>query len=407
MRTNFHHLYADIFWYGILAGSAMAFLAIYITRLGGTSFQISLLTALTAGVNLLLSMPAARWLQGKALIPATTWSAALHRAGYLALIPLPWFLNDQQQIWTVIWITLLMSLPQALLAISFNAMFADVVPLSSLGEVVGKRNALVAVSMTVTTLLCGQLLDRIIFPLNYQVVFALGALGAVMSTYHVSRLKMVKQPVAQIPPPPGPDPRRVQRWQLRLVSAENLRGNYELLRSTFGRQMTGYLLFYTTQFMLIPIFPLAFVRHLDLTDGQISLGSAIFYAVMLVISLRLREFSARFGHRRLLVSSAMAFSLYPLLIGLAWDATLYWVASFVGGAVWALLGASLVNRLIEVTPESDRPAGMALHNLALNVGILVGSLLAPLLVQWIDLGMILVIGAGLRFLSGLALLRWV
>ena len=75
MRSNFFHLYADVVWYGVLAGSAIAFIAIYITRLGANAFQVSLLTAGPAVVNLLFSLPAGRWLENRAVITASFWSA--------------------------------------------------------------------------------------------------------------------------------------------------------------------------------------------------------------------------------------------------------------------------------------------------------------------------------------------
>ncbi len=54
-RSNIRHLYADIFWFGILGGSALAFLNVYAARLGATAMQIGLLTAGPAIVNLLIS----------------------------------------------------------------------------------------------------------------------------------------------------------------------------------------------------------------------------------------------------------------------------------------------------------------------------------------------------------------
>jgi hypothetical protein len=74
-----------------------------------------------------------------------------------------------------------------------------------------------------------------------------------------------------------------------------------------------------------------------------------------------------------LAAGALLFGHYPLLLGLAQDATLYWVASVGGGLVWALLSGGLINRLMERVPEDDRPAHMTLHNLVLNLGILAGS----------------------------------
>ena len=419
MRSNFRHLYQDIFWYGILSGSTMAFLAIYAARLGASGLQISLLTAGPALFNLFFSLPSGRWLEGRALASSTFRAAVLNRLGFLLFIPLPWLFNDPQQIKMVIWITLFMSIPGTLVAISFNAMFAELVPPEWRAEVVGKRNALSAISMTITTLICGQILDRIPFPLNYQVVFALGILGAILSTYHLSRLKMeaAAQPQPQIEKPSGA-PARPAR--LRFLEAVRLpaglrallRSNgkpllrIDLLKGRFGRFILAYLLFYTFQYVPLPLFPLAMVNQLRLTDGEISLGSALFYTVMTLVSLRLSRLSARFGYHRMLIFSAIGYSAYPLLLGLAQNANLYWVASLLGGLMWALLSASLINRLMEVAPEEGRPAYMALHNLALNLGILAGSITAPILVNGTSLPQALLIGAGLRLLAGLLLIAW-
>jgi hypothetical protein len=67
----------------------MAFVAIYAARLGATSFQVSLLTAGPAVVNLLFSLPAGRWMQDKSLVRVTFWSSIWHRLGYLVFILLP------------------------------------------------------------------------------------------------------------------------------------------------------------------------------------------------------------------------------------------------------------------------------------------------------------------------------
>lgn len=419
MRSNFRHLYADTFWFGVLSGSAMGFLAIYAARLGASGLQISLLTAGPALLNLFFSLPAGRWLEGRALVPTSFWAAVFYRLGFLALIPLPWLFSDSHQIRGVILITLSMAVPGTLLAIAFNAMFADLVPPEWRAEVVGKRNALSAVSMTITTLICGQLLDHIQFPLNYQIVFSLGALGAALSTYHLGRLKMssTAQPPVRAEKPIGDLARPgMLRFLDTLRMPAGLRflarsGNkpllrFDLFKGRFGRFILAYLLFYTFQYIPLPLFPLAYVNHLHLTDGEISLGSAIFYTVMTLISLRLRRLSTRFGYHRLLAFSAIGYSFYPLLIGLAQDARPYWLASLLGGSMWALLSASLINRLMEVVPDEDRPAYMALHNLALNLGILTGSIIAPLLADSTGLPQALIIGAGLRLVAGLLMIRW-
>lgn len=394
-RANFTHLYADIFWFGVLSGSTLAFQAIYLTRLGATGLEIGLLTAGPAVMNLLFSLPAGRWMEGRPLIPVTFWTAVLMRLGYLALIFLPCILASVLQIRLALGIVLAMSLPGTLLAIAFNALFAEVVPADLRGEVVGRRNALLAISMTVTTLLSGQLLNRITFPLNYQLVFALGGLGAVMSTYHLFRLRL---PGGSIRPTALAQPtsdRPLIRW--------------DVLKGAFGRFTLAYLLFYSFQYMGITLFPLAVVRLLQLSDEQISLGSALFYLVMMLVSLRLGRLSRRFNYHQQLAASTLAFAAYPLLLGLARGAALlpfYWLASFLGGGIWAIISASLLNRLIEVAPEDDRPAYLAWHNLALNLGILLGSLIAPAAGETFGLQNALLLTAGLRFLAGVLMVFW-
>jgi predicted MFS family arabinose efflux permease len=100
----------------------------------------------------------------------------------------------------------------------------------------------------------------------------------------------------------------------------------------------------------------------------------------------------------LLVSSAI-FPIYPLLLGIAKGPEYYYLACLLGGGVYALLSGALLNRLMERVPAGDRPAHMAIHNMALNVGILSGSLLGPVCADLIGLQPSLLLGAGLRLLA--------
>jgi predicted MFS family arabinose efflux permease len=71
-----------------------------------------------------------------------------------------------------------------------------------------------------------------------------------------------------------------------------------------------------------------------------------------------------------------------------------------------LLSGALLNRLIERVPDNDRPAHMALHNLALNLGILIGSFSGPLLVVVLDLRIALLLAGGLRLIAAVLFWLW-
>jgi hypothetical protein len=415
LKANFRHLYLDVFWYGVLAASSLAFLSIYATHLGATGFQIGLLTAAPAIINLLFSLPSGRWLEGRPLISTTFRASILYRSAYLVLVPLPWLLGAVEQTWALVALVGLMSIPGTALAIGFNAMFADVVPAEWRAHVVGRRNALLAISLTGTSLACAWLLEAFPFPSGYQIVFTVGVVGAAMSSYHLGRLR----PLAGPPPPrlgrPLHDAARpgILRFGDTVRQAAGLRFltrsagrsliRLDLISGTFGPFLAAYLFFYLVQFIPIPVFPLFWIRDLHLSDGAISIGNALFYVGMLLASFWLQRLSTRWGHRGVLVGSALMYGIYPLLNAQAEGAALYWVASLLGGGVWGILNGGLLNRLMERVPADDRPAHMALHNLVLNMGILIGSLLGPALGDTLGLRTTLLLGAALRIAAGFGL----
>jgi MFS family permease len=412
-KHNFHHLYWDIFYWGVLAGSTLAFLPVFLARLHASPFEVGLLTAGPAVVSIIISMLAGRLMRGQELVRVTWVTALLHRIGFLALIPLPWLLGARGQVWAALGLTLAFSFPGTVVAISFNAMFADLVEARWRPHVVGRRNALLSLSMTLGTLGCGWLLDTLPFPANYQIVFGIGAAGSALSSYHLWRLR-----------PPATAPERVGRpfrdfarhgWLLigdAVRSPTGLRYllrtggqtllRIDLLKTAFGPFLFSFLIFYTFQYVAVPIFPVFFVETLDLSDGVISLGYAIFHLAMMTSSMSLGWLNQRIDSHRLLTASGVLYCAYPLFMGLAHGPGMVILASLTGGLVWGVANGQMVNALMDRTPEDDRPAHMALHNLALNLGTLGGSFLGPLIGQSLGLRGAVLAGAALRTAAGLA-----
>jgi MFS family permease len=401
LKWNLRQLYWDVLWFGILAGSTLAFQSVYAVRLGATGLQIGLISAGPAVIGLMFTLPAGRWIEGKSLIKVSFQSSLWQRLGFLVLVALPWiFPAPEGQVWGLIWTTLVMSVAGTVLAISFNAMFAEVLPPQWRAHAVGRRNIILAISITLTTILSGQILDRVIFPRNYQIVFLVGALGALLSSYHLGRIRKLEQTVeiADLP---------LEKTDAGTHASKRISlVRFDLLIGPFGIFMLSYLAFYAFQYFPIPLFPIAYVDKLHMTDGMIGVGTAIFYGAMMAASFRLSYVSTRYGHRRVLLVSAALFPIFPFLLAIATGPTLYFLACLIGGAVNAMLSGAVLNRLIERTPPGDRPAHMTLHNLALNLGILAGSLLGPLFAGLVGLQPSLFIAAGLRLLAAGLLWLW-
>lgn len=376
-RANFTALYWDIFCFGILAGTAINFLPIFAVRLGADPFRVGLLTSGPAFVNLLLSLPAGQWLRNRDVLRMTQVTAFINRFGYLVMVVLPWLLPPSAVLDVLPLVVVSMAFPGVILAISFNATFAEVVPPEWRALVVGRRNAVLAIASTVASLAGGQLLGLLPEPLNYQVLFMIGALGAFGSAYFVSRVRRPEPFRGGDAATQAAQAGRFSRWLNRARMRDALR--LDLVRSRFGVLMLAYLVFYLAQFTAIPLQPVFWVQNLHLTDFEIGIGNALFYLTLMVGSLALAPLTARYGMYWLMTIGSVLYGLYPLITAQAQDAWLFFFVSLLGGVIWGIAGGSLTGWLMQDVPAGDRPAHMALHNVVLNLGTLAGTLLGPAL----------------------------
>jgi MFS family permease len=416
LQRTFHHLYGDIGWYGLLAGTTIAFLGVYAARLGASALQIGLLTAGPALVNLIFTLPIGRWLQSRPIGRSVFGSAVAFRALYLVYALLPLTLPADMQLEALIWATFLFTVPGVALAIGFNALFAAAVPIEWRGMVAGRRNALLSVFYIVASLLSGYILNNTSLEVGYTLIFGLGFVGAAMSTYHLSKLRGIRE---------RPDEERsasarssatqparaicaagrawASVWGVALRSftrGKNLL-RLEVLRGAYGSVILALFVFHTAQFMPGPLFPLRWVDALHLDDGQIAVGTAFFHGTTLLGSLGFANLSHRFGFHKLLVAGTAGLSLYPLFTAFMPNFFFYALTSIVGGLAWALVGGALSNYLLEKVPADDRPAYLAWYNLALNAAILLGALLGPLLASVFDLTVALVLSFVFRLIGSL------
>lgn len=400
-RPIFVHLVFDIAWYGLLAGSSMSFLVIYITRQHATGEQIGFLNAAPALVTLIFSLVVGRWISHRSLGKTVFWGSIVHRFFYLLWIPLPILFGAQGQIWAYIGLTLMMYIPGTILSVGFTALFAQTVPAEWRGTVAGVRNAAFAFTTMLTSLVCGVILNSVVFPRGYQIVFLIGFIGAAMSSVHIYFIWKLDEKVnhrTTLAPP-----LKVESEQ---TLKESSRLRLDILRTPFGKVLLVMGFFHLAHFLPQPLFPLYTVNILKLTDQSISLGTAMFYVATFLGSLGLAGLSRRWGHQKVTGVGVILLSIYPALLAVSHNLILYLVTSALGGFAWALAGGGLYNYLLEKTPDADRPAYLAWFVLVTNAAILIGSLTGPQFANLIGLTPALLLFAGLRFFAGIAILRW-
>lgn len=401
LRKNFLHLYFDIGWYGVLNGSLLAFFSIYAARLGASSVQIGLLSALPSIISIILALPTGGWLEQRPIGRAVFVTSVLQRAFYFlfAFFPLvlDWMTNEVQ-VWVLIAATLLMSIPGTAVGMGFNALLGASVPEEWRGHVVGIRNAVFSVVTIVITLLSGYLLVQIEFPLGYFWVFGMGALGAAMSSLHLSFIRPLDGGKASVVRPELPASGLADWLRRRL--------RLDVLRGPFRKPLLLLVFFHLVQYLPIPLFSVYSVNVLKLDDQVLSLGTALFYVSDFGGSMQFARIARRWGNKNVTGAGLMLLAVYPFLLSFAKDGTLYLAASVVGGLAWAMAGGALFNYLLEHVPSDDRPGYLAWFTLGSNAAILVGSLLGPAIGGWIGLALALFLFGILRLLGGFAIVRW-
>jgi MFS family permease len=403
-RNNFLHLFLDIAWFGVLSGSAINFLNVYVTRLGATPIQIGLLSATTAVVNLMFAIPAAHWLAGRSIGKAVFWTSIFYRIGFLLWVPLPWLFDASTQTWALIALALFMGIPLTALGVGINVLFAAAIPTPYRAYVAGTRNVLLSITFMLTSLGCGILLDRIAYPLNYQVVFLIGAIGGGMSSLHLFFVRPVAGDVdvsQPAPPIPASEPKNNHHTRNWFTSIRA-----DIWKSTFRVTLLLFLGFHLAQYLAVPLFPIYNVRVLQLTDENIGIGTALFYLTVLIGSTQLARMVRRIGHKNVTGLGVAGLSVYPIFLALSSYVWQYYLVSAVGGFIWALVAGGFANYLLEKIPENDRPAHFAWYTVVLNIAVLVGSLTGPLISDVIGLVAALILAGILRLFAGLAILKW-
>lgn len=399
LRRNYFHLVMDIGWFGVLNATTMAFLTVYATRIHALPEQIGFINAVPALLTMFLSLPAGSYLEKRSISKSVNLLGLVHRSFYFFLVLIPFVSSQPNQITLLLLLTFFMYIPYSAFSLAFNSLFGAAVPIEWRGYVAGSRNALFAVVTILVSLLSGYLLKTLTFPLGYQVVFGLGFVGAMMSQYHLSKIRIPAGGNTQVE-------LIAEKKKITLVNRIRQTMRFDILRGPFLRVLLVLTAFHFAQYLPIPLFPVYNVNVLRLTDQVISLGTAVFYASMFLGSLQHSKLAARFGNRRMVGVGMILLAIYPAILSLSQGPGLYLVANVFGGIAWSLCGTALFNYLLENVPADNRPAYLAWFSLLANFGALAGSLLGPFVSNAIGIVAALVLFAVLRAASGVAILRW-
>jgi predicted MFS family arabinose efflux permease len=251
------------------------------------------------------------------------------------------------------------------------------VPPSRRPTVNGNRWSLLSIVMAVGGAGFGQLLDRIVFPLDFQVVFFLSFLAGMATLYTFSRIRMPEPDRAGVPAESGPPPREAFRWS----------GAVALVRASplFTRFVVSSFVYRIGLNLPVALYSIYWVRDVQASNAVIGLRSSAASLVLIVSYLAWGRLAGRRGHRVVLLAASAGCSLYPLATALVSPGHAIWLipVALIWGTFASGIDVSFFEALLHTCPRDRLQTfvgiNSALANLVIFVAPIAGTLLGDLI----------------------------
>ena len=386
-RQNFFYTQMDALGVGLVNGAA-PFLAVFLTRLGGTNFQVGLLSAMPGFTGLFLGLIIGRFLQTRSNI--VPWYSrvrlivfsAYTLTGLMALI-----LPQKATIIAMLVIWALASIPQAILSVAFTVVMNAIAGPEGRYALMSRRWSILGITSAVMTMIAGQLLERITFPLNYAIVFLLFSMGGLVSFRFSSRM--------QVPPlnaeAVGDKTPLLQQLKhdVRLVFSER----------PFIVMSVKRLIYIFGSTLVAPLFTLYYVRVVQASDAWISAIVTMQSAILLIgYSLWTQQHQKR-GSRFILLSTTLVLGLYPALTAitrLPWMLALY---AGIAGIFQAGMNLVFFDELMKTVPPQHSATFISVNQSAQNALAMSAPLISTSMSSLIGIPAALFAGAGVRLVA--------
>ncbi|MBN1287681.1 MAG: MFS transporter [Anaerolineae bacterium] len=395
LDNNIRLLYAEIFFAAIMGG-IMSFNSAFVVRLGASENLVGLLSAAPPLIAVALSMPAARMLERRSdRRPFLFGNLIARRAGFLGLSIIPLLVSaENAAVWLVIW-QIALHVPFTLFVAGWTPLMADLIPERRRALVFSRRNIINSVVMSVVTSLAGFWLSAYIFPYNYQVMYAVGVITAMISCLALERLVVPPSAVVEHTPA-GRAPRKravFSPGRLRVLLRENRAFaimTFNTWIRDFGMQMAW------------PLFTIYFVRDLGASDAWIGTNASLRQIATVAGFMFWERVIRHKGFYWVMARTMPMIFVYPLLMVLIPDLTVITLVGMFISFTGAGTTLSHINVLIKLCPREHRASYLGVYNTIMNVGAFLAPMVSTvLLVDWIGLEATLLVSAVLRLFGGL------
>jgi Na+/melibiose symporter-like transporter len=391
-RRNFVNVQIDGIGIGLASASA-PFLPVFLARLGASNFQVGLLTAMPAITGLLLAVAVGRFLQRqRQIVPWFSRARFMSVMAYALTGIVTFIVPREHAVTAVLLIWALATLPQIVVNVAFSVVMNAVAGPKGRYELMSRRWSVLGLTSAITVAVAGQILERLAFPVNFQIVFVALSVGGLLSLYFSSRLEL---PDTEPPAEHAASP------------VSRLRDFLSLLRSqpAFTGFVARRFVFLSGMTLAAPIFPLYYVRVAEATDAHIGLISTAQTVTMLIGYRLWTRLSLSRGSRIVLLSTTLGMALYPALVSGTTSIQAIVLLAAVAGVFQAGLDLVFFDELMKTVPPAQTALFVSVAQSLQHMSAIAAPLIGSVLAGWIGLGGALLLSSGLRLVACVLFMR--
>jgi hypothetical protein len=393
-HRNMRSVLIDGMGVGLVSGAA-SFLSVFLVRLGASSFLVSLLTALPALTGMLLAIPVGRFLERQRnMVPWYSRARILVQGSYALIGLVPFLLHDGSAASIAIVIVwAFATIPQTIVNITFTVVMGAVAGPRQRQYLMSRRWSVLGVTTAITVAIVGWLLERLAFPLNYQMIFIGSFLGGMLSFAFSSQIGI-------------PDNAPAAAEESHPSFVERLRTLQNTLRAnaSFSKFVLSAFVFNCGLTLAVPLLPLYWVRGLGASDFWIGLINTVNSGIVMIGYFAWSIVVRKRGNGFVLRICAFGLVLYPLLTGLTSVVPPLVLYAALAGIFGAGLNLVLFDISLATCPPERIASYIAMYQFTTYVATLVAPLLAPLLADTIGYSSALYVSAALRLVGALLFL---
>jgi hypothetical protein len=390
-QRNERVLYIEMLFQSIAGAGALSFVAVFLVRLGAPNWLVGVHASLPALVTILAILPMGAFVRRQRSLVRVVNGARLIYRGAIASFALLVYLPVTVAPFILVAAEGLLAIPGSALNVAQTTILGRATTPERRPTMLSTRMAVHGLMASAVGLLAGQWLDRVVYPLNYQLLFVSALVAGLGSIAMLSRLRLPEGPPQQA----AARPRMGLGQVVALIKATPAFRDYAIASFVFRMGLH----------LPIALYSIYRVRTLGASDAWIGVLLTIQRFLSVFGYIALSRLLARAKSRQWLWVSCLGVAFYPIAMALARTPQQLVASSVIAGLFSPGLDIFMTNTLFQVSSEEERPSFVAANTLLANVTAFSAPLLGTLIADLAFIRLALIVATVLRIVGGLVFWR--